>query len=525
VYFEVCPSGEEDGAPGGELYARVDGESEDARTVSVSVRAPGAGAGPGECSGACASSPASGVGLEGVSEDGSRVFFTSTQQLTNDASEDEGQGAAGGCTGVTGVGGCNLYLYEGAQEEGGGRLVDVSVGDVSGLGPQVQGVMAVSTDGSHVYFVAKGVLAGANSEGGQPREGADNLYVYERDGSYPTGRTVFIATLPDSGTGHEVEAEQWTNHGIKAANVTPDGDFLLFTSHGALTEDDTRDVGPEQVYWYDALTGTLERASIGEHGLNDDGNAGTGGAGIVVPNSKVGQPRRDPSISDDGSVVFFQSPVGLTARASNDVPLNALGETSGFDQAQNVYEWEASGTHGCGEATGCIYLISDGQDVSEEGGAAGVSDSSVELLGTDASGGDVFFTTADRLVPGDTDSEIDYYDARVDGGFPAPSTAEGCDGEGCHEAGPAPEVFGALPSETLTGEGNLSPQTTGKPRGPPAPLTRSQKLAKALAACHKDRVHRKRVTCEKQARKRYGPVKRVHSSSRRGPKGHGQGVR
>jgi hypothetical protein len=345
--------------------------------------------------------------------------------------------------------------------------------------------------------------------------------MYERDGSYPAGRTVFIATLPDSEAGREVEAVQWEGHGSKAANVTPDGDFLLFTSHGALTADDTRGLGPEQVYWYDALTGTLARASIGEHGLNDDGNAGTGGAGIVVPNTKVGQPRRDPSMSDDGSLVFFQSPVGLTARALNDVPMNAKGASIGVDQAQNVYEWEAPGTHGCGEASGCVYLISDGQDVSEEGGAAGVTGSAVELLGTDASGDDVFFTTADQLVPADTDSEIDYYDARVDGGFPAPSTVPGCDGENCHGAGPAPEIIGPLPSEVLTGEGNLLPQGASKPRGPPPPLTRSQKLAKALAGCRKDRVHRKRAACEEQARKHYGPVKPGHSSSRRNPKGRG----
>ena len=61
-------------------------------------------------------------------------------------------------------------------------------------------------DGSHVYFVARGVLAGVNGEGGSPVEGAENLYVYERDGSYPAGRTTFIATLPG------VEAEEWTKH-------------------------------------------------------------------------------------------------------------------------------------------------------------------------------------------------------------------------------------------------------------------------------------------------------------------------
>jgi hypothetical protein len=226
-------------------------------------------------------------------------------------------------------------------------------------------------------------------------------------------------------------------------------------------------------------------------------------------------------MSDDGSVVVFQSPVGLTARALNDVSVN--GGHDGIDLAQNVYEWDAAGTHGCVEAAGCVYLISDGQDVSESGGSAAATLSSVELLGTDASGDDVFFTTADRLVPVDTDSELDIYDARVDGGFAAPSSAPGCDEEGCQGAGPTPGVFAAPPSEVLTGPGNLSPMA-GKPRGPPPParLTRSELLAKALGVCRKkDHVRRKRLACETQARKRYAPVKHTRDSSRRDIRGPG----
>jgi len=503
VYFEACPQGEEDGAPGAGLYARVDGEDPDARTVLVSARASGTGAGPDECSGACASSPAAGALLQGASEDGTRVFFSSAQQLTNDASEASN----------------NLYLYEDPQEQGGGRLVDVSAGDVSGLGPGVQGVMSVSADGSHVYFVAKGVLTGANTEGAQPTEDADNLYMYERDTAYPQGRTAFVATLPGDktiGPSEVPETEQWHVH-LKAANVTPDGDFLLFTSHGALTGDDSRGLGPEQVYRYDALTGGLARVSIGEHGFDDDGNAGTGSAWIVAPNSKIGQPRRDPSISDDGSVVFFQSPVGLTARALNDVALNGVAD--GYDQAQNIYEWEAPGARGCGEGAGCVYLISDGQDASEEGGSAGATESSVELLGTDASGGDVFFTTADRLVPADTDSELDIYDARVDGGFPAPRPPASCtSSETCHEEGTSPGFEPSLGSSIFTGPGNLG---TSPFKVPPtivkktAAQLRAEKLAKALKLCKKDKKKSTRQKCEKQARKKYSLIKASKSKPKK----------
>jgi Tol biopolymer transport system component len=53
--------------------------------------------------------------------------------------------------------------------------------------------------------------------------------------------------------------------------VTPDGRFLVFTSHRALTADDTRGDGPAQVYEYDAQTGTLTRVSIGQDGYNENG--------------------------------------------------------------------------------------------------------------------------------------------------------------------------------------------------------------------------------------------------------------
>ena len=46
------------------------------------------------------------------------------------------------------------------------------------------------------------------------------------------------------------------------------------------------------------------------------------------------------------------------------------------------------------------------------------------------------------------------------------------------------------------------------PKPPPAkPLTRAQKLSKALKACKADKKKSKRVACEKLARKKYGPIK------------------
>ena len=54
----------------------------------------------------------------------------------------------------------------------------------------------------------------------------------------------------------------------------------------------------------------------------------------------------------------------------------------------------------------------------------------VRLLGMDQSGTDIFFETVDQLVPQDGDTQVDVYDARIDGGFAMPQPTV-CEGEGC----------------------------------------------------------------------------------------------
>jgi hypothetical protein len=58
----------------------------------------------------------------------------------------------------------------------------------------------------------------------------------------------------------------------------------------------------------------------------------------------------------------------------------------------------------------------------------------------------------------------------------------------------------------VTGCGGVLPSKTVKP-------TRVQLLAKALKACRKDKHKRKRLACEKQARKRYAPKKPAHRTA------------
>jgi DNA-binding beta-propeller fold protein YncE len=556
-----CPSGADGEVPVSEVYARVDGESAEAHTVAISepqALEPGHRA---ECkSSGCITNtarpanPATEVnedwrsaGFIGASEDGSRAFFTSTQQLTDGATEDsdssDNASRENGCSKTEGADGCNLYEYEGVTG-GHPSLVDLSEGaggaPVPG-GPRVQGVMALSSDGSHVYFVAQGVLtseerpgciaewnaAGRGAEAVcQAVEGQDNLYVYDT----ATARTAFVTIMAAS------EGAQW-EEANSPANVTPDGRFMVFPGHGDLTADDTSRSGAAQVFRYDAQTGALNRVSIGNEGFDDDGNRSAPTpcyindecaedahiAQVPVQARLEAGGRSDPTMSDDGSRVFFESPVGLTPHALDDVQI-ATEESNAHEveriYARNVYEWEQAGVGSCpvAQSAGCTYLISDGRDTSVNSGNAvqcvtnqqgGNLASAVCLLGTDTTGDDVFFTTDDQLVGSDTNTELDYYDARVCGGEDGPcvassSPAAGCSGEECHGI-PAAQL--SAPSGgtlTFNGAGNATSPGSVKPKS----LTRAQELANALKVCKKDKKKSKRQTCEKQARKKYGPTKK-----------------
>lgn len=129
------------------------------------------------------------------------------------------------------------------------------------------------------------------------------------------------------------------------------------------------------------------------------------------------------------------------------------------------------------------------------------------------SGADIFFETADQLVPQDTDTQRDLYDARIDGGFPPPAVPTSCE-EDCQGAPGSQPLFGAPSSTTFSGPGNLAspPETKPAPKPKLKPLTRAQKLAKAMKAC-RSKPKQARGACDKQARKRYGPSKTAKKSS------------
>jgi len=383
-----------------ELWARVDGETSSAHTVSISEPS------STDCV-SCQTTNQSEATFQGASADGSRVFFLTEQEL------------------LPGDPGRNLYEYD-FHGPVGERITCVSQHG-QGLPAGVQGVVRVSADGSEVYFVASAALTSTpNSVGAAAVAGSHNLYGYDTE----TGTTKFVGTLSAA------DEQMWAARDVgRQAEATPDGRFLLFSSQAQLTPDDTSAVS--QLFRYDSVSGQLVRISIGENGFNDNGNASIDP--FTLPRSAGeyggGQRLAPPKfISDDGEYVFFQSPTGLTPKALNDVAINSRGAL-----AMNVYEYHS----------GAISLLSDGRDQSQNQ----YLESSVTLLGADDTGENVFFTTAAPLVPEDADAGEDIYDARIGGGLGRSAQAQ-CEAESCQAGVVAVPGWTTAGSSAFAGPGN-----------------------------------------------------------------------
>ncbi|MCW3034151.1 MAG: hypothetical protein JWM60_2496 [Solirubrobacterales bacterium] len=247
-----APAGSPKGPEANELYARLaDGETlpisePDANACALCQTAtstPSTALAPAE--------------FQGASENGRQVFFTTTQEL------------------LPGHVGNNLYEYNlsGKRAE---RVTPLATGAQA---PEVRGVVRVSEDGTHVYFVAGAVLTGANAEGQTPEAAGDNLYMYERDAANPAGKLRFVAAL-----GPEDE-EIWRELDSRPAQATPNGAMLAFDSRGG-------------VDLYDAATEELKKISP------------EGGGELPRQAFTNGQPTShttERALSDDGRYVVFES--------------------------------------------------------------------------------------------------------------------------------------------------------------------------------------------------------------------------
>jgi hypothetical protein len=402
-----------------QVYMRVDGT----HTVDVSASQRSTPDPAGEQS----------ASFGGATADGSQVFFTSKEKLTDDSTASVSPEEA------------DLYDYDLDT----GVLTDVTPVP----GADVVAVQGISGDGAYMYFTADGALtAGATA-------GASNLYVMHE------GQIKFVAITGDL-------------YGRGNYAISPSGRYLEMLTSAQLTGFES--AGMAEIYVYDAQAGTLSCASCDPAGQPPTESVGLAdGAGGLLSNHYA------RTMLDNGRA-FFETSQAL-------VPTDTNGQ-------KDVYEWE----------DGHALLISSG---------LGATPSLLEEVS--ASGDDVFFDTGDQLVPRDKDALVDLYDARVGGGFTGPPSESVCVGTGCQGVPPTPPIFATPPSATYNGVGNFAAPVAAKPRA--KPLTKAQKLTKALKACRAKQSRPMRAKCEAQARRTFGQkakktkkAKKAKQTNRRG---------
>jgi DNA-binding beta-propeller fold protein YncE len=487
--------------------------------------------------------------FQDASSDGSIVFFTDEARLTPNA------GATADKP--------DLYACQVQSSEG--RLTGCILTDLTPLGSEsanVQGlVVGASEDGKTVYFVADASYGGAPAgncrsdeagraksvEGSEARALANTCNLYEVALDEATGRwsaPKYLDTLSAEDESDWLPRGEAADLATLTSRVSPNGQWIAFMSDRSLGSYDTRDTisgrNAEEVYLYDAVDGSTKCASCNPTGARPTGIfdqefAGEG-IGLLADRSLTWTKRwlaanipgyvplelnnsfYQSRYLDDQGRLYFNSPEALVAADKNG--------------KEDVYQYEPAGVGDCteqnqtfaSESNGCVGLISSGTSSKESA-----------FMDASKTGDDVFFLTAEPLVQSDRDTSYDVYDATVCGitGRPAcllPPEASPPRCESTSECSP-----GTTGSQSLTGaasegasSGNdvsaqhevLSSKTESTPKTTSSkPLTRAQKLAKALKTCKKDKSKKKRHTCETQARKKYGPVKKAkksaHSSGRR----------
>jgi len=374
--------------------------------------------------------------------DGSKVLFSDESKLT------AGAGARAGKP--------DLYEYNVTS----GLLRDRT--PVNGEeGGNVRGFSGMSEDGSVLYFVALGVIAGAGANGdgelAQPRSA--NLY------RLSGGEISFIATLDQ-----EADFADWGGSPAGSAMLggvltatSPSGRYLEFASVVSLTGFDNAARDPRdcvrsacrETFLYDAQAKGLECVSCGPTGTVPAGDTEIPAPSTFTSKFEGGVAYYTRQVFDDGRV-FFTTPNALAPQDANGTG--------------DVYEFQG----------GQSRLISSGTGSGESA-----------FVDADPGGANAFFATSQGLVRSDTDNRLSIYDARVDGGFSEPPPPPACEGESCRGETPA------APTQATPGSANFA----GAEEGPKHPRAASCKAGyvKQKGKCVKKKSsHKKKKRSHKK---------------------------
>lgn len=427
----------------------------------------------------------------GASNDFSRVFFQSGTKLTPDSPELSGLSRSlyewNGST-LTNIGippgqtePSSTGVVARAVSSDGGRVAFEAAGqvDLRAQGTTIEvskpaaGVVEPgsgtaeyaggSTDMSSVFFLSKRNLT-ADAFTGESSSGqknlAPNLYRYDVE----TGGLVDLTV--------DRADERGANVMGVGANVlvSPAGDVAFFVAGGVLAPGGT--VGAANVYRWSAAAGIEFVAQISP---TDPWASGFGrheetmdDVGDAVAFSSIGAPTKETPVGVK-EIYHWSTSEGLTCvscvsgaslkgaelwtketRLNGGIgahPMTADGTKVFFSTADRLVPQDTNGKMDAYEwVGGTVHLISTGSGEYD-----------TEFVDATPSGSDVFIETRDRLLGVDRDENTDVYDARVGGGFPEPALSVPCEAEACRPpleaAPPAPQVG----SRSFDGPANSKP--------------------------------------------------------------------
>ncbi len=284
-------------------------------------------------------------------------------------------------------------------------------------------------------------------------EDISRIYYYAEPGTTPSGMYLW-----DKGTVHLVaKMGPFNGNDSTAMRVSSDGRRMAFLWAPGIKEEpelakpatggDVGETAPGQghqaMYLYDEDSETVTCVSCPHSGA-------AMGADVeiapVLPTGSIigGTEFRQRYLSSDGRRVFFSTPDALVPQDTNGLP--------------DVYEYDADAHE--------VKLLSSGTGE----GSAWFEDAS-------ASGDNVLFITSQKLVDRDTDTLIDLYDARVDGGFaePLPPPAS-CEGDACQGVPSAVPSFST--ASGFAGLGNQASQPVVKATAKKKPTKHARKKVK-----------------------------------------------
>ena len=399
------------------------------------------------------------VNYVGMTADGSKVFFTTDQQLTaedTDTSADlymwseatnsltlisKGSGGSGNSDSceVKFVSGCGVVPYSNASF----CTLD------SGEGGNCHSDSSIASKAGEIYFFSPEQLDGSRGIANQ-----ENLYDY-RNGAdqYVTTLTTGSFCFPSPVPG--ITDSACSDTPITRMEVSSDGSHMAFVTASPITQ--YENAKHLEMYIYDPAAETITCASCNPSG--------------APPISDVGASQNGLFMTEDGRVFF----------TTNDALVH--GDTN---EGLDVYEY----------VDGRPQLITTGTgETRKPGGFFGNIENSPGLIGVSADGKDVYFSTYDTLVSEDHNGLfLKMYDARAGGGFSAPAPPPGCAAaDECHGAGTSPASPLADGSGTRLGSGgNLTP---------------AQKKRHRRA----NRRHRRSAGHSSRPRKRHGGVRRAVS--------------